>query len=108
MWGGAARRAPSWHAVCSKAAATSLGLGYGATAGAIYAALRPRFGNLLLDGALLGLATWAIGYLGWLPASGLLPPVQEQAAEQVAAPIAQHLVFGLATVAAYQALRRII
>ena len=36
-------------------AAKSLALGYGMTAGAIYGALRPRTGNLLVDGTALGL-----------------------------------------------------
>src|SRR5215212_4620863 len=83
-------------------AAKSLALGYGMTAGALYAALRPRPGDLLVDGTALGLGVWAVGYLGWLPALGLMPPVQRQETEQVAGPIVQHVIFGLATVAAYQ------
>jgi hypothetical protein len=83
-------------------AAKSLALGYGMTAGALYGALRPRRGNLLVDGTALGLGVWAVGYLGWLPALGLMPPVQQQETEQVAGPIAQHIIFGLATVMAYR------
>jgi hypothetical protein len=83
-------------------AAKSLALGYGMTAGALYGALRPRPGNLLVDGTALGLGVWAVGYLGWLPALGLMPSVQQQETEQVASPIAQHIIFGMATVAAYQ------
>jgi hypothetical protein len=83
-------------------AAKSLALGYGMTAGAIYDALRPRAGNLLVNGTALGLGVWAVGYLGWLPALGLMAPVEQQETEQVAGPIAQHIVFGIATVAAYQ------
>src|SRR5437867_3847889 len=83
-------------------AAKSLALGYGMTAGALYGALRPRPGNLLADGTALGLGIWAVGYLGWLPALGLMPSVQQQETEQVAGPIAQHIIFGIATVAAYQ------
>ena len=83
-------------------AAKSLALGYGMTAGAIYGALRQRPGNLLVDGTALGLGVWAVGYLGWLPALRLMPPVQQQETEQVAGPIVQHIIFGIATVAAYQ------
>jgi hypothetical protein len=83
-------------------AAKSLALGYGMTAGALYGALRPRRGNLLVDGAVLGLGVWVVGYLGWLPALGLMRPVQQQETEQVAGPIAQHINFGIATVAAYR------
>ena len=72
------------------------------TAGALYSALRPRPSNVLVDGAALGLGVWAVGYLGWLPALGLMPPIQRQETEQVAGPIVQHLIFGIATVAAYE------
>src|SRR5919206_3007283 len=74
-------------------AAKSLALGYGMTAGALYGALRPHPGNLLVDGTALGLGTWAVGYLGWLPALGLMPPVERQETEQVAGPIVQHVIF---------------
>jgi hypothetical protein len=80
----------------------SLALGYGMTAGALYGVLRPRAGNLLVDGTALGLGTWAVGYLGWLPALGLMPPVERQETEQVAGPIVQHVIFGVAAVAVYQ------
>src|SRR5215212_7543098 len=89
-------------ATVETAAAKSLALGYGLTAGAIYGAVRQRPGNLLVDGTVLGLGVWAVGYLGWLPALGLMPPVQRQETEQVAGPIVQHVIFGVATVAAYQ------
>src|SRR5579883_2446754 len=46
-----------------KAGSQALGLGYGLTFGAIYAALRPKGGSTLLDGAALGLGVWAAGYL---------------------------------------------
>jgi hypothetical protein len=62
----------------------------------------------LVDAALLGLGTWAVGYLSWLPATGLMPPVQYQGARKVAMPAAQHILFGLATVAMDQVLRRLL
>jgi hypothetical protein len=83
-------------------AAKSLALGYGMTAGALYGAVRPHPGSLLVDGSALGLAIWAVGYLGWLPALGLMPAVPRQEIGEVAGPIAQHVIFGLATVAAYR------
>ncbi len=89
-------------ATAETVAAKSLALGYGMTAGALYGALRPRPGNLLVDGPVLGLGVWAVGYLGWLPALGLMPPVQQQETEQIAGPIVQHVIFGVATVAVYQ------
>src|SRR5215216_4378698 len=89
-------------------AAKSLALGYGMTAGALYGALRPRTGNLLVDGTALGLGVWAVGYLGCLPALGLMPPVQQQETKEVAGPIAQHIIFGIAMVAAYQWLHEMV
>jgi len=87
------------------AAAAMLGLGYGMSFGALYAVLRPHGGNAFSDGMLLGAACWAAGYLGWLPATGLMRPIWRQSAEQVAAPLAEHLLYGAATVATYDALR---
>ncbi len=86
-------------------AARGLAVGYGVTFGAIYAACRPRGGNPLLDGIALGAVCWAAGYLGWLPALGLMPPVWRQTAPQAITPAADHLVYGVATVAAYDLLR---
>ncbi len=84
-----------------KATAQALGVGYGLAFGALYAALRPRGGSPLLDGVILGAAAWAAGYLGWLPALGLMRPVWKQDAPQALAPAAEHAVYGVVTVAAY-------
>jgi len=83
------------------AAEKGLHLGYGATFGALYG-LAAGAGSPLLTGAVLGLATWATGYLGWLPATGLMPPVTRQEPARVAGPIATHLGYGIATAAAYR------
>ncbi|MBX6311314.1 MAG: hypothetical protein IRY99_00080 [Isosphaeraceae bacterium] len=89
-----------------RAAAGGLALGYGLAFGVLYALVRPQGGNPLVEGLALGTACWAVGYLGWLPALGLLPPVWEQRAPQALAPVAEHLVYGMTTVAAYDWLRR--
>ncbi len=83
------------------AASQALGVGYGLTFGALYAVVRPRGGSPLRDGLLLGAAAWAAGYLGWLPALGLMRPVWKQSAPQALAPAAEHAVYGMVTVAAY-------
>jgi len=90
-----------------KAAAKSLQLGYGMTSGVLYAAMRPRGGSRFLDGSLLGLGVWAAGYLGWLPAADLMPPLSEQEPEQIVVPIVQHALFGVAVVATYDAMARV-
>lgn len=88
-------------------AANALHFGYGASGGALYALLRPKSANLLLEGAALGTAIWAIGYLGWLPAVGLLPPPTEQKPIQVFTPVWQHALYGVVTIAAYEQLRKV-
>ena len=76
-----------------------LAFGYGMTFGALYGLAGRRDRSLLLDGTLLGLGSWAVGYLGWLPATGLMPPVWKQEAKQVIPGILSHVAFGVATVA---------
>jgi len=97
------RRVPD---TAEQVAAKALGLGYGLTFGALYALARPRGGPTLRDGVVLGAACWAAGYLGWLPAMGLMPPVWRQRAPQAIGPAVEHLVYGVATVATYDWLRR--
>ena len=87
------------------AAGFGLSLGYGATFGAIYAAARARAGCTVLEGILLGSAVWAVGYLGWLPAARLTPPIWRQEPRQIVGPVVQHLVYGILTVGAYELIR---
>jgi len=83
-----------------------LGMAYGITFGSLYAATRPAGGRPLLDGASLGLGSWAVGFLGWLPATRLMPPVWKHRPKQIAKPIAEHAAYGIAAVTAYNWLRR--
>jgi hypothetical protein len=91
--------------VVETAVARMLAVGYGLTFGVLYTLLRPRGGSPLVDGVFLGIATWATGYLGWLPAARLMPPVWRQSVPQVMAPIVEHALYGIATVAVYDWLR---
>jgi hypothetical protein len=86
-------------------AAKLLAMGYGMTFGALYASARPQTKRTLLEGALLGIAAWAAGYLGWLPASGLMTPVWKHKPVQIAMPVAEHALYGMATVAGYRWLK---
>lgn len=88
-------------------AVKALQVGYGVSAGALYGAMRNRISSPILEGALLGLAVWAVGYLGWLPAADLMPPVTQHSARQIAVPIANHIVFGVAVATAFDGLLRI-
>lgn len=87
--------------LAEKAASKLVALGYGITAGAVYASLRPKANSVPLEGTLLGLGIWAAGYLGWLPALGLMPKPSEQNALELIAPAVRHALFGIATVGAY-------
>jgi hypothetical protein len=87
------------------AAEKGLHLGYGASFGVLYGLVGGEQ-NPLIAGALLGLTTWAVGYLGWLPASGLMSPVHRQEPVRVAGPIATHVGYGIATASAFQWLSR--
>lgn len=94
-------------AALENAAGLGLAVCYGLTAGALYGALRPRDGSLFRDGAALGLGVWAAGYLGWMPALGLVPPITEQRPPQALGPMLRHVLFGIATVAAFRGLERL-
>jgi hypothetical protein len=89
-----------------KAVAQALGVGYGLTFALLLAATRPRVRHVVAEGSALGLASWAAGYLGWLPATKLMPPVTRQKPVQVIGGIASHLAFGVVTAALYRELRR--
>jgi hypothetical protein len=82
-----------------------LGLGYGMTFGAIYAAARPKTQRAFLEGALFGLAAWASGYLGWLPGAKLMRPVWKHRPVQMILPVAEHALYGMATVTSYRWLK---
>jgi len=89
-----------------KTAAKSLHLGYGTAPAVLYALIRHRDGTVIVDGTLLGLGVWAAGYLGWLPAAGLIPPLREQSPRQITVPMVRHALFGIALVAAYRAMAK--
>ena len=82
-----------------------LGFFYGMTFGALYAWTRPKGGSLIGDGLALGLICWATGYLGWLPAAGLMSPLWRQRTPQILGPIGHHIVYGVATVGVFDLLR---
>jgi len=85
------------------AAAKSLHLGYGVTAGLIWSLLPHSRWNAA-EGAVLGLGVWAAGYLGWLPALDLMPPISDQTKTQIAVPVVEHALFGVAVAKAFEAL----
>lgn len=82
-----------------------LALGYGAISGAL-GSLAPRRSSMLIRGSALGVLSWAVGYLGWLPRTGLMAPIKKQRPAQIAGPIVRHILFGMVTVGISHLLER--
>jgi hypothetical protein len=72
---------------------------YGTAAGVAYALVqrRVRLREPWPAGPVYGIALWAFGYAGWLPASGLYPPPRADLRHPVRTTIAVHVVYGTAT-----------
>jgi uncharacterized membrane protein YagU involved in acid resistance len=69
---------------------------YGAVAGTLYPPLTRHLPlPSALRGAGYGMAVWALGYMGWLPLTGLLPPETRRPAHRTAMIFTAHLVWGL-------------
>ena len=67
----------------------------GATAGTLYPTVaRALPGGPVAKGVAYGLAVWAGGYLGLLPATGLLSPATEHPRRRTALMVASHVVWG--------------
>jgi hypothetical protein len=80
-----------------QSATTVSHFGFGALAGILYAltADRARL-NPWLKGPLFGFCVWAVSYLGWLPATGLMPHAKDEPKERNIMMILAHLVWGFA------------
>lgn len=79
---------------------------YGAGAGLGYGLLRaasPGTHPALL-GSAWGLAVWGASYQAWLPAAGITPRTTDRPPPQWIVPLAAHLVYGMATAYAFEAL----
>jgi hypothetical protein len=77
-----------------------LGYGYGMTGPLVLGAIAHRIGRrsigrVLAAGAIMGVTVWAVGYLGWLPRSGVAEPIQRQPLPATAQGIAGHALYGL-------------
>jgi putative membrane protein len=70
--------------------------GYGAAAGTVYAFVTRPFKKIpgIVKGMIFGLLVWAAGYLGWLPAFGIMRPAHKQPLRRTALMIAAHLIWG--------------
>jgi hypothetical protein len=68
-------------------------LAYGAAAGAVLAAVAGRRVGTVSGGA-YGAALWVVGYEGWVPAIGALPPAHRDRPDRALPMLAAHLVYG--------------
>ncbi len=80
------------------AATLALHFGFGGLAGGLYG----LFARLVtwpfyIKGLLFGLLIWAGSYMGWLPATRILPPAQHQPAGRNLLMIVAHLIWGVIT-----------
>ena len=93
-----------------KAVGMGLASGYGVLFGAIYGLVRrnrvtvPR---AMMEGSLLGVIAWAVGYLGWLPAGGFMPPLWKQKWPATVGPLVDHALYGAATAGALDVMMRV-
>jgi hypothetical protein len=76
-------------------------LGFGTVWPTLFGLFRGRSQSLqtkdvLRTGAMLGAGVWAIGYIGALPASGLIKPLHKQGPSHIASALASHIVWGIA------------
>jgi hypothetical protein len=81
---------------------------YGTAAGALYGLLQDETDiSPVIGGPSYGVLLWATGYLGWIPAAGILPWPWRQQPGAVAVPLLAHLVYGLTLGFTHQWVRRV-
>jgi hypothetical protein len=92
----------------SEAAVTALGhVGYSVAASALYPLARPLLpGPTLLKGALFGVGLRSVGYLGWVPAAGLIRPATREPAGRNWMNVGAHVVGGATTALVAEGLLR--
>ena len=77
------------------ALATAFHFAFGAGGGALYAAaLRRAPLPPILRGMAFGTAIWAVSYMGWVPALGIMPPPDRDRPGRPVAMLLGHLVYG--------------
>lgn len=68
--------------------------GFGALSGALYPKFARPQASSLWRGMVYGVAIWGLSYLGWVPATRLMPSATRQPAPRVGLMIVAHLVWG--------------
>ncbi len=83
---------------------------YGSGSGAVYGLLRSQLDGLPapLMGALFGVGLWAVSFEGWMPALGVQEATHEKPPKKWPMPIMAHMVYGVTTALAYEALQNVL
>lgn len=81
-------------------AAQGLHWAYGISWGTLLGLAAPSIGvhswpAALAAGGAMGALCWSAGYLGWLPAAGLVEPIHRQGASHALSALATHVVYGV-------------
>ena len=77
--------------------AAILHIGFGGAAGAVFGVARRRVpvpGPGVLQGVVFGTAVWAVSYLGWVPALGIMPPPSRDRPGRPETMVAAHWLYG--------------
>jgi uncharacterized membrane protein YagU involved in acid resistance len=97
----AARAGVEEHVADEPAKTLSTGAGhfsYGAFGGMLYQFIAHRIPLAALPkGLLFGFLFWAFGYLGWLPATGILAPATRHPLRRSLLMLSSHLIYGTVT-----------
>ena len=91
-----ARFLPKLGPDATRRIAVVLHLGYGVAAGAAFSFAVPHARRRRRTGLSYGLAMWVVGYEGWVPLLGVLPPAHRDRPGRVGTMIAAHAVYGTA------------
>jgi hypothetical protein len=78
---------------------------YGADGGILYSLLARRIPlNSIAKGFLFGIGFWAVGYLGWIPAAGLLRPATEHPTQRALLMLLSNAMYGIFTALFFESL----
>lgn len=84
-------------------------LGFGMTAGLVFALAQRRFAwkRPVPKGVAYGLSIWFASYKGWVPMTGAIPSAEKDRPGRVATMIAAHVVFGASLAAGIKQLEEL-
>jgi hypothetical protein len=97
-----------WSPEARQAFTIAAHLAYGTGIGTAFGLLRRKRGGTpeeMAVGSALGILSWAAGWSGWMPLTGVHEPPWEEETPKVLLPVLDHAVYGAAWGLAYRALR---